>query len=146
MPEAICPECGAVRDEGALICPKCGFKVQDKRYDKSPNLAALLSIFPGLGQVYNGQWLKGVFFFLAALLLALWFVWLPFVLGVIVWVIGIVEAFITARNMNAGKTTPLPTNYTQMVAFTMVMIVVFFTVVGVTAGIAEILKFFSAPQ
>ena len=41
---------------------------QPKRRRRSPELAAGLSILPGLGQLYNLQWRKAVFFLLATLL------------------------------------------------------------------------------
>ncbi len=141
MPEPICSECGAVRDEGALICPKCGFKVEDRQYLKKPYLAGLLSLYPGLGQVYNGQLPKGVLIFVAALLFGLFVPMVPIIPGIIVWVLGIAEAFITARNMNSGKITPKSTNSIRMVAFVMGTIVLLFLVLAIATAFIEILKF-----
>lgn len=67
--------------------------------EKNPAFAAGLSLlFPGLGQVYNGETGKGVlvlFGVLAGLLVML----IP---GVAVWLFGIYDAWATARRMNAG--------------------------------------------
>jgi len=67
--------------------------------EKNPVFAAGLSLlFPGLGQVYNGETGKGVlvlFGVLAGLLVML----IP---GVAVWLFGIYDAWATARRMNAG--------------------------------------------
>ncbi len=93
------------------ICPSCGIRVKDPiRYGsregqgrthkeglKNPRIAALLSIIPGLGQVYNGQLGKGVLFLIVTIL--------GFILiipGVIVWIYGIYDAFKTAKQMNYG--------------------------------------------
>ena len=69
------------------------------RGEKNPAFAAGLSLlFPGLGQVYNGETGKGVlvlFGVLAGLLVML----IP---GVAVWLFGIYDAWATARRMNAG--------------------------------------------
>lgn len=67
--------------------------------EKNPAFAAGLSLlFPGLGQVCNGETGKGVlvlFGVLAGLLVML----IP---GVAVWLFGIYDARATARRMNAG--------------------------------------------
>jgi uncharacterized BrkB/YihY/UPF0761 family membrane protein len=35
---------------------------------RDPRIAAALSLIPGLGQLYNGQWRKALFFFIATIL------------------------------------------------------------------------------
>jgi len=69
------------------------------REEKNPVFAAGLSLlFPGLGQVCNGETGKGIlvlFLVLAGLLVML----IP---GVAVWLFGIYDAWATARRMNAG--------------------------------------------
>lgn len=63
---------------------------------KSPFLAAVLSmLWLGLGQVYNGQLWKGFILWLC----------MPFALFggplvVVPWIIGIIEAYIAATNIN----------------------------------------------
>lgn len=62
-----------------------------KKNGKNPALAAVLSfIIPGLGQVYNGQIVKG--------LLTLFFSW-----TVIVWIAGIFDAYSVASNGGSRK-------------------------------------------
>jgi len=66
---------------------------------KNPVFAAGLSLlFPGLGQVYNGETGKGIlvlFLVFAGLLVML----IP---GVAVWLFGVYDAWATARRMNEG--------------------------------------------
>jgi len=66
---------------------------------KNPLFAAGLSLlFPGLGQVYNGETGKGIlvlFSVLAGILVML----IP---GVAFWIFGMYDAWTTARRMNAG--------------------------------------------
>jgi TM2 domain-containing membrane protein YozV len=69
---------------------------------KSPGLAAMLSLFPGLGQFYNGQIIKG-----AAMMALIWLVGMPLTLfGVgfmiigVVWLWSIVDAYHTAEKLN----------------------------------------------
>ena len=60
----------------------------DRRQVKNPGLAVFLSaIIPGLGQVYNGQWGKAVFFFLT------WF-------SLITWPFAVTDAWETATRLN----------------------------------------------
>jgi len=67
---------------------------------KSPGLAALGSIcFPGLGQVYSGQLRKGVAIFFGTIVGLLLFV----VPGIIIWIFGVADAWLTAKKMNEGK-------------------------------------------
>ena len=85
--------------------------------EKSPAFAAVLSLlFPGLGQVYNGETGKGVlvlFGVLAGLLVML----IP---GVAVWLFGIYDAWATARKMNAGT---VPFREARLVTVVLFMVV-----------------------
>jgi|BarGraNGADG00212_2_1021979.scaffolds.fasta_scaffold65777_1 TM2 domain-containing membrane protein YozV len=69
---------------------------------KNPGVAAVLSFFwAGLGQIYNGQLAKGLLFILAyAVCVILCFVLIGFILVPIVWVIGMIDAYNTAKNYN----------------------------------------------
>jgi len=62
-----CSNCGALIDEKAEICPKCGVRVmfpQVYREKKSGALAAILSaIIPGAGQLYCGRGMRALGFF-----------------------------------------------------------------------------------
>ncbi|PIT84854.1 hypothetical protein COU37_01185 [Candidatus Micrarchaeota archaeon CG10_big_fil_rev_8_21_14_0_10_45_29] len=84
-----CSECGARISRRAKACPKCGFpfdgsaaaKAQGhssgtvshsggKKGSKNSALAAVLSFFiPGLGQAYNGKWMKGIVMFIASMII-----------------------------------------------------------------------------
>lgn len=63
-----CSNCGALIDEKAEICPKCGVRVlfpRVYRQKKSGGLAAILSaIIPGTGQLYCGRGMRAAGFFL----------------------------------------------------------------------------------
>lgn len=93
--------------------------IQTKRNavkSRNPWLALLLSLAaPGLGQVYNGQWKKGIGFYLAELALALFMLlfWADFaamllcvsiLLGYNLFVAG--EAFATARKLSEYTLKP----------------------------------------
>jgi len=66
------------------------------RQEQDPRLCAVLSVaFPGLGQVYNGRFFTGIFYFAAFLAATVLF---P-VAGIAVWVFGGCEAYYTARRM-----------------------------------------------
>jgi hypothetical protein len=66
---------------------------------KSPVLAAGLSLFlfGGAGQIYLGQWKKGV-----ALILATWLLSVVLV-GVIIGILGVGDAYGTAVKLRAGE-------------------------------------------
>lgn len=69
---------------------------------KNPGVAAVLSFFwAGLGQIYNGQLAKGIgFIVLYAVCVLLIFVVIGFILVPIVWIIGIWDAYNTAKQYN----------------------------------------------
>ena len=62
-------------------------------------LAALLSIFPGAGQVYLGIFGKGIGILIAAIIAGA--IWGP--LFWIVWAFGIYDSYTTAQKMNKGE-------------------------------------------
>jgi TM2 domain-containing membrane protein YozV len=107
MPDTFCSSCGA-KVELAIsdVCPNCGEKVKPSSAPaagapapavasgKNPILAAILSfVIPGLGQVYNGQIVKGIVIFVA-FIIGIFLVVIP---GVIVWLYGIYDAYTTAQ-------------------------------------------------
>jgi len=69
---------------------------------KNPGVAAILSFFwAGLGQIYNGQLLKGFgFIILYAFSVILIFAAIGLILVPIVWIIGIWDAYSTAKSYN----------------------------------------------
>ena len=70
---------------------------------KDPGLAAVLSFFfSGLGQIYNGQILKGLLFVVVqAINFALMFVLIGFFTGFVVWIWAMVDAYTSAELINA---------------------------------------------
>ena len=69
---------------------------------KNPGVAAVLSFFwAGLGQIYNGQIMKGLgFMVLYAFSVLLIFVMIGFILVPTVWIFGIWDAYDTAKQYN----------------------------------------------
>lgn len=72
------------------------------RSGKSAGLAAVLSfLWCGLGQIYNGQILKGVLLVVCYFVSwALMFVLIGFVTTPILWIVGMVDAYRTAEDLN----------------------------------------------
>ena len=69
---------------------------------KSPGLAAVLSFFIcGLGQIYNGQILKGLVLVVAYLIswMMMWIL-IGFITTPILWIWGIVDAYRKAQKIN----------------------------------------------
>lgn len=92
---------------------------------KSPGLAALASfLVAGLGQVYNGNLLKGLGVFLGALIGSLFFV-LP---GFVVFLYGIFDAYSTAKKMNTGEHPFNEHSWFQIVLFLVIVAVIVFIV------------------
>jgi TM2 domain-containing membrane protein YozV len=75
---------------------------------RSPGLAAVLSfLYPGLGQIYNGQIGKAILFIiLGTIFVGLMFVGIGFILYPIMWIIGMVDAYNTAKNANDALLRP----------------------------------------
>jgi TM2 domain-containing membrane protein YozV len=109
-----CTNCGAEIDEKAEICPKCGVRQaepgayretrtnQGGYQQKNPVLALILSlIIVGVGQVYNGQIVKGIIFFLAALILGLTGIGL--IISFIIWLYAMYDAYTIAQRINDGE-------------------------------------------
>ncbi|KZX10151.1 zinc ribbon domain-containing protein [Methanobrevibacter curvatus] len=79
-----CQYCGEpIKNENTLFCEKCGKKLVEREvkeyvpeksddqivYHKNKYLATILSLYPGLGQLHNGQILKGLVFIVISLIL-----------------------------------------------------------------------------
>jgi TM2 domain-containing membrane protein YozV len=80
---------------------------------KNPVLAAFLSfVVCGLGQIYNGELLRGIVLFVlfAVLLVVFWALEGNFTIGLLVpivlWIFGIVDAYRAATQMNRETATP----------------------------------------
>lgn len=69
---------------------------------KNPGVAAVLSFFfCGLGQIYNGQILKGIVILVAyAISALLMYILIGFITTPILWIWGMYDAYRTADKMN----------------------------------------------
>lgn len=69
---------------------------------KNPGVAAVLSFFfAGLGQIYNGQFVKGLTFIVAYFISGLlMFLLIGFVTTPILWIWGMVDAYKSAERIN----------------------------------------------
>jgi hypothetical protein len=114
-----CNDCGA-RLPGPII-PGQPESAQDAGGEKSTFLALAGSTFvPGLGQVYEGNILKGYLVFLGT-----FFGFFLFIIpGIIIWLYGIYDAYTTADRMNSGTLPFQPAPVLHMVIFVIVAIVV----------------------
>ncbi len=123
------------------LCPKCGIRVKDPiRYGsgsgqgktheeqrKNPTVTGLLSIFPGVGQLDNGQLGKGL------LLLIGWSIglFLYFIPSLIIWIYGIYDAHKTAKMMNYGDIPFKKMKGTNIAVYFVTMIVILLIVGGI---------------
>ena len=120
--DVLCGHCGAVLTNPMAPCPRCGapasgsWQGTQPYVHKDPRLAALLAVIPGLGHFYLGHnwkalgYLVGIggleFFgfdldlsFIGAV------VGVPMELGgAALWIQSIVDAYWTAKRMEAGTT------------------------------------------
>ncbi|UTR08912.1 hypothetical protein MM300_13310 [Evansella sp. LMS18] len=69
---------------------------------KSPGVAAVLSaLFTGIGQIYNGQIFKGIFFIIIqAVNGLLMYVLIGFITYPIFWIYGMIDAYRSAEKIN----------------------------------------------
>ncbi|MDD2643392.1 MAG: hypothetical protein PHC65_01750 [Methanobacteriaceae archaeon] len=94
-------------NEEVKIETKGKIKVNDdfEFEEKNPILAAVLSIIPGFGQIYNGEKGKGAVILLIFIFIGFCLAYsvYPIVLNILIWIYSIVDAFITARKINKEK-------------------------------------------
>jgi len=76
----------------AIACPSCGGRFgDDPRGASNARTAGLLSLFlPGAGQVFNGQFLRGLCIFATS--------WL-----IVPWLFGVIDAYGTARRAELAQ-------------------------------------------
>lgn len=117
-----CSNCGKATDKTDKYCPYCGIKNSEKKSftenlneeikkftaDKEPFTAAVLSIFfPGLGQIYNGEFKKGFFIqlsYILSLILSAVFL-IAYLLPIAIIIISVYDAHTKAEKMKQ-KTEP----------------------------------------
>ena len=109
-----CPACGAPAAEipatpppAAAPAPQYGYIQQQQPQQqapvshKSPGTAGCLSfLICGVGQMYNGQVIKGIVLLIACAVLASFTVGIG---GLVVWIVSIVDAAQIAKKINSGK-------------------------------------------
>jgi TM2 domain-containing membrane protein YozV/ribosomal protein L40E len=131
--EKICKACGSASTPDAVFCEHCGasfssgvgqqpvaqqpvaqqpYQEQQPSYTpqqkqalpkKSPGLAAVLSVVPGLGQCYLGDYRRGAYWFFGLIIIS--FI-IYFILGatslwpVVFWLANLADAYRQARNYN----------------------------------------------
>jgi TM2 domain-containing membrane protein YozV len=142
----ICPHCGhGSLEEHPRFCSACGGRMDSNcapagsgseiwhNNEKNPQIAVFCSsLIPGLGQVYNGETLKG-FVFLFGTLLGLFFILIP---GLVVWIYSMYDAHITAGKMNEGTLEFRPVQPVYMVLFVVAAV---FLVIAVLVAITLII-------
>ena len=99
-----CQHCGSDIDANAEVCPRCGVRVKSSALGQ-PGIAAVLSlIWVGLGQIYNGEVVKGILFmvFSGVLFLTVFF-YIGFFLLPAFWVYNIYDAYSTAVRTSGPK-------------------------------------------
>jgi len=115
------PEGQRVEHRGALYCMDCigrslnGEAAAERTRQRSPGVAVVLSLLPGLGQMYNGQMFKGVVVLVAFLLLATGagpFGWdhsgINTALLVTLYFWNLFDAYWTAQRVNRAELPPTP--------------------------------------
>ena len=119
-PKNFCPNCGGKISESLKFCPNCGFDLnnisnnnansnqrtgQNLPTRKEPIVSVILSfVFPGLGQFYNGQPTKGIYFIIMAIVSAvLMVILIGVLLYILVWLWSIIDAYNSAEKFNKGE-------------------------------------------
>lgn len=104
------PAAAHCEDCGQPVCEVCLARINGKPYcehcavnhhQQSPFWAGVFSFFvPGLGQIYNGDWVKGIVLFLTG--------WL-----ILPWLYGVVDAVVVAQAIAQGEreATTVPPGY-----------------------------------
>jgi TM2 domain-containing membrane protein YozV len=129
-----CSNCGKpLSNESSNFCDNCGSKIgpsnptgqidypqstSNIKEEKNPYLALLCSFFiPGLGQVYNGSAAKGIGFFFGTLIGIFLFI-IP---GVVVWIVGMIDAYSVAEKMKNQEIPLVPTKTAHLILFLMLV-------------------------
>lgn len=108
-----CRNCGKEVCDGDNFCPQCGTRatkiLAQSPIVKNPGLPAVMSTFiPGIGQIYNGQIIKGVIFVImmiaTMILLSSHIVTLQknivLIVYLILWIYNIFDVYKTAEKIN----------------------------------------------
>jgi len=106
-PVSFCPNCGtSINPQKERPRPKGENEFDKIVGNKDPFIAAILSfIFPGLGQVYNGEFNKGLLIqivFLASFFFSGFFFLAIIPIPIVLLVIGVYDAYTEADKMKKG--------------------------------------------
>lgn len=119
--EIYCNGCGELVKRDVTYCPHCGDSPTDStesaseesfgspHTQKSPGVAAILSfIIVGLGQIYNGQIVRGIAFHIGMWFIgvfAILFFWLffPLLIAFGFWAFNVYDAYDQAQKINLGQ-------------------------------------------
>ncbi len=90
---------GQIATQSATSQQKTAIQPTITAWNKSPVLAAVLSffLFGGAGQIYLGQWKKGLALIVATVLLNV------FAIGILIGIIGVGDAYGVAKKLSAGN-------------------------------------------
>lgn len=130
----ICPHCGKEScEDSPRFCSGCGARMDGTitagfpgyaapvRPQKSTTVAGFCSsVLPGLGQVYNGETVKGVVIFILTVA-GLFTLLIP---GLIVWLYAMYDAYSVAGKMNTGEMEFRETRTLHMVLFIIFAVIV----------------------
>lgn len=110
--DPICLDCHRSMN-GKVYCPNClpeTVKPPRKAMMRNPVLAAILGVFPGLGQVYNNEILKGLLIFFLS--------WM-----IVPWLYGIYDAYAVACRVNNRDIVenPAPALWTGCLVMTLLI-------------------------
>jgi len=116
--KALCVQCTRTAPAGQVFCEPCWMAWQSVQRPfvpppvgaPSPVLAAILGLIPGVGAMYNGQFIKGlVHVFIFAVLVSACHVYGLFGLFIAAWVFyQVFEAYYTAKARRDGDPLPDP--------------------------------------
>ena len=140
-----CTNCGNSIEENVSFCPDCGKSTKSKdsftkkieteaeRFmeHKDPFIAAILSfIFPGLGQLYNGDFKKGLILqtaYLISLALGVIFYlfFITFLIAIVVLIFAVYDAYTEAEKVKSGKEPLVNATLKEIVIFLLWPFVIF---------------------
>lgn len=129
----ICPECGNPLPEGMTgLCPDCRAWKESALPPPQKNVhaAVVLSFFfPGFGQVYNGQYKKGILV-LVATIFGFYIFLVP---GIVILGAGVYDAYRTARRQNLGLIPHGEMHFYHVVLYAALFIIVWFAAISVSS-------------
>lgn len=121
-PKNFCPNCGEKLIQTVKFCPNCGFDFknisgnaknmnnpqaygQNLPVRKEPIVSVILSfVFPGLGQFYNGNSTKGIYFIILAVVsIVLTVILIGALIYILIWLWSIIDAYNSAEKLNRGE-------------------------------------------